>query len=708
MATLRSSISVTDNMSPAIKSMSSAMNILIGSFEHLSTASKTPIDINSMKLARDQISKAEASINQMESEIQRANQQQQKLNNSFGQGESKTRNLLNNIKAFVGAYVSIQSAKEGMTITDQNVSNKARLEMINDGLQSQAELQEKIFNAAQRARMEYMDTVSVVAKLGMLAGEAFKNNDEMIRFSELMGKSFSLSGASTNEKQSGMYQLTQAMAAGKLQGDEFRSIMENAPMLAQAIADFTGKSKGELKEMSKDGEITADIIKGALFNAADNIEERYKKMPLTFGTMWTQIKNQAIYSLDGVMTKLNQAINTQDGQNLMAGITSSLIVFGTVLGTTLALAVKFGSIVASNWDWIGPIIWGLVSAMTALSIATGINNVITGINGGIQAFKAAQTAWATGATLAQVAATQTLTGAQVGLNMALMANPIGLVIMAVIFLIGVFYTVIGAINMFADTSISATGVIFGVFAWLGSGIGNVFIGMANIAMIVVFSIINGFAWLGNSIYNGLAVGLQGAVENFKSFGNTVLSILGKVAAVIDKLFKTNTAGFVSSLQSGLNSLTGPKTKDFVQPVTVQDKLLKGIDMNTAYNSGYDFGKGLGDKVKGAFNLDKGFDFTGMGTPEALGDLGKIANNTGGTKDNTKAMKDKLDINGEDLKYMRDLAEREAINRFTTASLKVEMTNNNNVNSNLDLDGISNYLTEKVGEALTTTAEGVYE
>lgn len=165
MATLRSSISVTDNLSPAIKSMSSAMNILIGGFERLQSSSKDPLDINGMKLARDELAKAQANVSLMEDEIQRANQQQQKLNNSFGQGESKTRNLLNNIKAFVGAYVGIQTAKEGINITDQNTGNKARLEMINDGLQTQAELQKKIFGAAQRSRMEYMDTVNVVSKL---------------------------------------------------------------------------------------------------------------------------------------------------------------------------------------------------------------------------------------------------------------------------------------------------------------------------------------------------------------------------------------------------------------------------------------------------------------------------------------------------------------------------------------------------------------
>jgi len=708
MATLRSSIQVIDNMSPAIKSMSNAMNILIGGFERLQTSSNDPLDINSMKLARQELAKAQANVQLMENDIAKANSQQKNFNNSLSQGESKSRNLLSNIKAFIGAYVGIQTAQGGMNITDDVMNAKARLGNITSGLQEQLELQNQIFKAAQRSRGEYLGMTDSVAKLGLLAGEAFSGNNEIVRFTELMNKALATSGASTVEKQASMYQLTQAMASGKLQGDEMRSIRENAPLLAKSIESYMKnvvKAKGDMKEWSKEGMITSDVIKAALFSAGDAIEEKFKNIPLTFGTMWTQIKNQAIYSLDGVMTKLNEVLNTTDGKNLMTGITSSLIVFGTVLGTLLTLAVQFGSFISDNWGMIAPIIFGLVSAITALNVVTGINNIITGISGGIQAFKAAQTAWATGMTLAQVAATETATGAQIGLNTAMMANPIGLVVLAVVALIGVFYMVIGAINKFAGTSISATGIIFGVFSWLGAAIGNIFIGLANLLILVVIGgIVNGFIWLVNTIYKSVTLGIQGMINNFKSFGTIVLNILAKVAGVMDKIFKTNTSGFVSSMQNSLNSLKGPETKDIIQSVGVKEKLIKGIDMDKSYSQGYDMGKGFGDKVKGAFNMDNSkFDFNGM-DPTKLdpnGNLGKIA-------DNTKKTKEKLDINGEDLKYMRDIAEREAINKFTTGHVKVEMTNHNNINSDLDLDGVINHLTNKVEEGLTTTAEGVHK
>ena len=187
------------------------------------------------------------------------------------------------LKGLIASAVSVAGVMKGLDITDAYTNTNARLAMINDGLQTQAQLNDKVFQAAQRSRGSYMEMASAVSKMNLLAGDTFKTNDEAIAFTELLTKSLKVSGASQGEQSSAFLQLTQALAAGKLQGDEFRSIMENAPMVAQAIADFTGKSKGELKEMSAEGTITADIIKNAMFMAADDIESKFSKMPKTFG-----------------------------------------------------------------------------------------------------------------------------------------------------------------------------------------------------------------------------------------------------------------------------------------------------------------------------------------------------------------------------------------------------------------------------------------
>lgn len=193
-------------------------------------------------------------------------------------------------------------------IGDAYTLTQARLGLITAEGENVADVNEKIYQSAQRAKSSYIDTASSVSKFGLLAGDAFANTDEIINFAELMNKSFKVGGASIEEQTAGMYQLTQAMAAGKLQGDEFRSIMENAPMLAQAISDFTGKSKGELKELSSEGLITADIIKGALFAASDDINSKFEEIPDTWGSTMQQIENQFYMAFGGIASYISSGL----------------------------------------------------------------------------------------------------------------------------------------------------------------------------------------------------------------------------------------------------------------------------------------------------------------------------------------------------------------------------------------------------------------
>lgn len=193
-------------------------------------------------------------------------------------------------------------------IGDAYTLTQARLGLITAEGENVADVNEKIYQSAQRAKSAYIDTASSVSKLGLLAGDAFANTDEIINFAELMNKSFKVGGASIEEQTAGMYQLTQAMAAGKLQGDEFRSIMENAPMLAQAISDFTGKSKGELKELSSEGLITADVIKGALFAASDDINSKFEEIPDTWGSTMQQIENQFYMAFGGIASYISSGL----------------------------------------------------------------------------------------------------------------------------------------------------------------------------------------------------------------------------------------------------------------------------------------------------------------------------------------------------------------------------------------------------------------
>lgn len=260
--------------------------------------------------------------------IEQAGTAQKQYNDTVVQGANNVTVLGDRLASSVKRYVTIAagaySGKQLIDASDTWTNNSARLGLITNSLQEQNVLQQKLYQSAKDTRGVYNDMVDVTAKLGLLAGDSFGSNAELVKFTELMQKSFKLSGASTTERQSAMYQLTQAMASGKLQGDEFRSIMENAPMLANSIAEYTGVSKGELKELSSDGAITADIIKNALFMAADDIESKFSTMPLTFGEAWNNIASDATMAFAPVYEQMNNALNGSIGQGVLDSLSEDI------------------------------------------------------------------------------------------------------------------------------------------------------------------------------------------------------------------------------------------------------------------------------------------------------------------------------------------------------------------------------------------------
>lgn len=284
----------------------------------------------------------------------------------FNNIKSKSESTNNSVSNLLKTVLSLATAKKAMDIIDTTTLTNSRLSMINDGKQTDKQLQNKIMQSANSSRSSYATTAANVSKLGLLAGDAFNNNNEIIRFSELLNKSFKVGGASTQEQDAGTYQLTQAMAAGKLQGDEFRSVMENAPLVADAIAKYTGKTKGELKEMSSQGTITADIIKNAMFKAANEIEGRYKKMPKTFGDYWTLIKNKAVQAFSPVIEKINQIINTPQFEEFFNNL---------CIGIQIAAEAINWLIDGITWlcqviEPVAPLLLSLAGAFLALTVAT--------------------------------------------------------------------------------------------------------------------------------------------------------------------------------------------------------------------------------------------------------------------------------------------------------------------------------------------------
>lgn len=433
MATIRSSIVVQDMASSVFAKINSSLNKTNRGFRNLNNEmSVAPTEsINnaeklnaSVKEQRISVQGLKSNYDNVSKSIKNSNDNQEKFNNSINAANTSSNKLLSTIKNIVVATGGITAIKGLTDLSDSVTSNRSRLELIVDDNGSVADLENKIFAMSNRTRADFLDTTSVISKLGILAGDNFKNTDEIIAFTELMNKNFAISGASIQEQTSAMYQLTQAMAAGKLQGDEFRSIMENAPLLAEAIAEYTGKSKGELKELSSKGLITADIIKNAMFSSADQINARYSKMPMTWGQIWTRMKNVAVKALDPVLVKINELANNQQVQEMF----NMFIDGASLVAQAILYLIEGVSWLVNVLKPVAPIIFGIVGAYVAFNIISGITRGILSIMSFMQGIQAA-------ASMMQTGATFSATAAQLGLNSALLACPITWIVILIMALI---------------------------------------------------------------------------------------------------------------------------------------------------------------------------------------------------------------------------------------------------------------------------------
>ena len=781
MGRVQSSLVLNDQMSRVLGRINKAMGSVLDSFEAVQRASGRSFNTANIAAARREIGAADAALNEMEQSYRDCNNQQQQLNRRIGQGTSAAGGLLGKIKSIASAYLGMKAVTGLVGLSDTITQTDARLSMMNDGLQTTAELNDMIYASAQRSRGSYLATADAVAKLGLMAGDAFSSNKETIAFMEQVNKQFKIAGTSAAGIDAAMLQLTQAMGSGVLRGEEYNSILEQAPNIIQAIAKYLDVPKGQLKEMAADGKITADIVKAAMFACADETNAKFESMPKTWSDIWTSMKNRAIKALDPVLAKINQLANSERVQRTVNGLLRAFSVMAVVLAQVFDGVCAVYNFVADNWSWIGPIVMGIVGALllykTVMFIISAVEVAAT----------IAKLAYAA-ATGAQVAATTAATAAQYGLNTAIWACPITWIIALVIVLIVLvaifFEQVMGAIYwlgaLFKNVGLWIANVAIAIwnsikniglwFANLGLAIWQVIknIGMwfANLGAATWAIIKNTGLWfanLGMGIWNVLKAcasnvgvafnnawvfiqqGFWGMVnvimQGLKSLANMANKVLGWMGVNIDTSGLDFAAKKIDELNSKKESYTsigdawnegfntfaydsvsdawnshsygsvgdafGTYDVDFgkgwSEGMNTFDTFQDGWGSN-AYNAGAEVGRnvkgavtGIFDDMLGAFGGDNG----AMGTDPYGSALGDIAKNTGDTAKNTSK-------SNEELSYLRDIAEREAINRFTTAEIRVDMSGmSNRIDSNMDIDGIISYLTDGVAEALVTASEGVY-
>ena len=781
MARVQSTLVLNDQMSRVLGRIDKAMGSVLDSFEAVQRASGKSFNSVAIRAARQEIGAADAALKEIIQDYQSCNNQQQQLNRHIGQGTSAAGGLLGKIKSIASAYLGMKAVTGLVGLSDTITQTDARLSMMNDGLQTTAELNDMIYASAQRSRGSYLATADAVAKLGLMAGDAFSSNKETIAFMEQVNKQFKIAGTSAAGIDAAMLQLTQAMGSGVLRGEEYNSILEQAPNIIQAIAKYLDVPKGQLKEMAADGKITADIVKAAMFACADETNAKFESMPKTWSDIWTSMKNMAIKALDPVLAKINQLANSERVQRTVNGLLRAFSVMAVVLAQVFDGVCAVYNFVADNWSWLRPVIMGIVGA---LLLYKTIMFIISAVEVAATIAKLAYAA----ATGAQVAATTAATAAQYGLNTAIWACPITWIIALVIVLIVLvaifFEQVMGAIYwlgaLFKNVGLWIANVAIAIwnsikniglwFANLGLAIWQVIknIGMwfANLGSATWAIIKNTGLWfanLGMGIWNVLKAcasnvgvafnnawvfiqqGFWGMVnvimQGLKSLANMANKVLGWMGVNIDTSGLDFAAKKIDELNSKKESYTsisdawnegfntfaydsvsdawnsheygsvgdafGTYDVDFgkgwSEGMNTFDTFQDGWGSN-AYNAGAEVGRnvkgavtGIFDDMLGAFGGDNG----AMGTDPYGSALGDIAKNTGDTAKNTSK-------SNEELSYLRDIAEREAINRFTTAEIRVDMSGmSNRIDSNMDIDGIISYLTDGVAEALVTASEGVY-
>lgn len=735
MATIRTSIMVHDLMSQQFRAMNMAMSTVIDSFQTLQKSTSKAIDVTALQVAQKQLQQVEASYNQIEQGIKEAQQAQDRLNNKIDEGSSLMKRFGSAVVGAITAYASISGLEKLLNISDNFAGTTARIAMMNDGLQTTAELQDMIFQSAQNSYSEYDAMAEMVAKLGNNAASAFSSSEQIVDFAELIQKQFTIAGASAIEASNASLQLTQALGSGVLRGDELNSIFEQAPNLIQNIADYLEVPIGSIREMATEGKLTADIVVASMFAAADEINHKFESMPKTWGDVWTQMSNDAQKKMQSVSHRINDFINSANFVYLQQTAIQvfDIIVMGInfVIATLIGLGNIAANVISFFKEYRGifePI--GIVLGIVLVSIIA-ILKVVT-------LMKVATLAWA---------------AAQWVVNTAYLKNPITWVLIGIASLIAL---VIYAVIEWGEQTATVLGYIYAGIVGLAVGIWNVLLWIGNAVITVAEWIVN--TW---------NKGVYGVEMAFYEMSQMVLKILGGVAdgaynlvnyvlGGISDLINGAIAGvntFIGLLNNVLGTdlstigtvdlrLKGPsnfaeKFQGLIEAPEMPEKVtfdrLEYVDVGEAMMNAFDYAydgtmalsdslNGLLDKAKGFLNYDivpedsalqsilSGY---GLGNTNYLDDAtNKLANaieeGNGAGKDtagNTKKLADSVDLLEEDIKYLRDLASREAINRYTTAEIKVNMRNENYINNEMDIDGVIDRFGERVEEVADMLAEG---
>lgn len=647
--------------------------------------------------------------------------EQGRFNQEISAGTQQANELTNTIKRAVAAYVSIQSVGKALNISDELASTTARLNLMNDKLQSTEELTNMVYAAAQNSRGAFSDMAANVAKIGNLAGDAFSSSEQIVVFAEQLNKQMKLSGASTQEASAAMLQLTQSLAKGCLNGDELTSVMENGSAVTKTIAEYMGITQGELKDLAAEGQVTSDIIIAAMLGAADQTNAAFETLPMTWADVWQSMKNSALVAFRPVLQRINDLANSQAVQTFVNGAIEAMAVLANIVLNIFDLIGTVGGFIADNWSVISPIIYGVIGALAVYAAYLGIVKAIEIASAAATAIHSVAMSAKIGVMAALTGQTMAATAAQMGYNGALYACPVVWIIVLIIALIAVIMAVCSAIAKMTGIANSGFGVITGGVNVVIQFFKNLGLTVANIAL----GIGNAIAALASNMMTAFHNAICSVQSWFYNLLSTALSVIEGICSALNKL------PFVEFDYSGISSAADDYAAKASEAAgnkedyqSISDAFNEGFTTfdafqdgwaSDAFNAGAAWGDGIADKVSN-FSLSDLFGKTEVPDPASYADgfndviaNSGIGDGVGSIDDNTGKIKDSLEVSEEELKYLRDIAEQEAINRFTTAEINVDMSGmQNTVNSGDDIDGFMTKLTDSVNEAVDNMTEGVHE
>lgn len=595
----------------------------------------------------------EAQLIKIVNNTSKAAREQDNHNKKVKETNDSAGNLLSTIKKVVAVAAGFKMGKELFGLSDEVTQTTARLNLMNKGFQPPAtdagdqgneslnnnlqeteQLQEKIYQSAQRTRTNYLATADVVAKLGQRAGDAFSGSDEVLAFAENLNKQFKIAGASQQEIASASLQLTQALGSGVLRGEELNAVFEAAPNVIQTIADYLGKPIGEIRGLAADGEITADIVKKAMLSATDKINEQFESIPMTWADSWNMIKNAGVYALDDVLAKMNKLINSDIGKKAIEGIIGSIEILADVAGGAIDLLASGASFVVENWDYIYPVVIG-VGAAFAIAGAVGLASGLKAAAGWLAA------AWP-------------------------------------FILIGVL---VGALIL----GLTQAGV---TFEQMGQKVGTVFGFIYAVGYNLIADLWNLFAVFAEFFANVWHDPVGSVVRLFTGMLDTILGMVETVANAIDAVLKTNMSGAVSGFRNQLGGWVDDKFGE--QAVTI--KRMAKLDTGETAGKGGDLAASLGKKMDNMnFSLES---ITGkLGEQVGMGDIGNV-----GKVGKVGKIEQDVNIADENIKLLRDLSERQyvALVNLTVPQTNLSVSQSVTGGGGSDIDAMLSALSNVLG------------